>query len=119
MILVVLILIDYMKLSALIIRNSTLSQAASQKGFFCRLEKSMLVLREQHYYYYQVQGQVAICSRKWCDSEVFTNAGISILQIFFDEIFWATKASKLKCFHSTALVLKLANILCLFSLIYS
>ena len=42
---------------------------------------------------------------------VFTNAGISIQQIFFDEIFWASMASKLFYFYSTAIVPKLANIL--------
>ena len=46
--------------------DSSYFQAASQKGFCCRMEKGKLVLREQHhYYYYQVQGQVAVCSRKW------------------------------------------------------
>ena len=42
---------------------------------------------------------------------VFTSAGISIQQIFFDEMFGTSMSSKLKCFYSTAIVLKLANIL--------
>ena len=52
--------------------------------------------QHHHYYYYQVQGQMAICSRKRCDFVVFTNTGISIQQIFFDEIIWTCMASKLK-----------------------
>ena len=58
--------------------DTTPFQAASQKGFYCRLEKGKLVLREQHHYYYQVQGEIAITSRKWCNFVVFTNAEISI-----------------------------------------
>ena len=92
-------------------RISTPFKAASQKEFCCRLGKGKLVLREQHhYYYYQVQGQMAVCSRKRCDF-AFANAGISIQRIFFEEIFWTSMASKLKCFYSTAIVPKLANIL--------
>ena len=72
----------------------------------------MLVLREQHHYYYQVHGQMAICSRKWCNSLFFfTNAGIFIQQIFFDKVFSTLSASKLTFFHSNAVVPKLANIL--------
>ena len=40
----------------------------------------------------------------------FTN-GISILWIFFDEVFWTSMAYKLKYIYSTAIVPKLANIL--------
>ena len=85
-----------------------------RSGFigWIRLEKGKLVSREQqHHYYYQVQGQIAICSRKWCDFVAITKAGISIQPIFLDEISWTSKAAKLKYFYCTAIVPKLSNIL--------
>ena len=72
--------------------DSTTFLAASQKGFCCWLEKGKLVLRGHHHYYYQVQGQMlsALESGATVFLKVvfFTNPGISILKIFFDEIFW-------------------------------
>ena len=47
-----------------------------------------------------------------CAFVVFTNAEISIQ--FFVEMFWSSMASKLIFFYSTAIVPKLANILCFF-----
>ena len=78
------------------------------------MEKGKLVLREQHHYYYLVQGQVAGYLNTLESGATFvvvTNAGISIQRIFLDEIFWTCMASKLKGFYSTAVVPKLANIL--------
>ena len=84
------------------------------------LGKGKLVLGEQHYYYYQVQGPMAICSGKWCDFVVgFTNAGISIQRIFFEEVFWTSKTSKLNFYCSTSVVPKLAYIYIYFPSIYS
>ena len=68
-------------------RDSTPFQAASQKVFCYWLEKGKLVLREHHHYCYEMQGQMAICSRKRCDFVVFTNVGISVQWMFFPEIF--------------------------------
>ena len=62
--------------------DNTPFQAASLKGFCCRLEKGRLVLIEHQHYYHQVQGLMAICSRMCCDFVVCTSAGISIQRIF-------------------------------------
>ena len=56
--------------------ESTPIEAASNKGFYGRLEDGKLFLREQHQYYYQIQGQMAICSRKWCDFVIYTSTGL-------------------------------------------
>ena len=63
-------------------RDSTFFKQHPREGF-CQLEKGKPVLGEQNHYFYLVQGHIAICSRKWYDFVFFTNAGISILQIFF------------------------------------
>ena len=88
-------------------RNSTPFEAATQKGFFCNINNGTLVLKKTHHYYYQVQGQMAISSRKWCDFVVYTTAGISIERIEFDELFWNDTVTKLKHFYDTYIVSKL------------
>ena len=90
-------------------RESTPIEAASAKGFCCRLEHGKLFLREQHQYYYQVQGQMANCSRKLCDFIIYTSTGISIERINFDEVFWSNMAPKLKTFYDTAVIPKLVE----------
>ena len=44
-------------------------------------------LKQTHVYYAQVQGQMAITDRKWCDFVIYTSKGISIERITFDEDF--------------------------------
>ena len=46
------------------LRDCTPQEIAQQKAFFCSIENGTLILKEQHHYYYQVQGQMVICSRK-------------------------------------------------------
>ena len=55
------------------------------------------------------QGQMAICKKKWCDFIVYTNNGISIERIHFNEIFWNDMIVKLKSFYVTSVVPKLVQ----------
>ena len=45
-------------------------------------------LKLSHPYYSQVQGQLAITGRKWCDFVIYTHKGISVETITYDEHFW-------------------------------
>ena len=45
-------------------------------------------LKENHSYYAQVQGQLAITKRKYCDFFVYTQAGHFLQRIYFDEDYW-------------------------------
>ncbi len=76
-------------------RNVTPSQACLNKDFCCVLtrvdSKECLRLRQDHPYYSQVQGQMAITGRNWCDFVVFTLKGLSIQRIAFDQEFWQTE----------------------------
>ncbi len=36
---------------------------STKKSFFCKLQDGNLCLKQTHHYYYQVQGQMAICSK--------------------------------------------------------
>ena len=90
-------------------RDCTPLEAASQQGFCCQLENSTVVLKKQHDSYFQVQGQMAICSKQWCDFVIYTSVGISIQRIPFDPTVWTTMLVKLREFYFTSLVPKLAE----------
>ena len=90
-------------------RDVNPQEAAQQKTFFCTSENHYLLLKTQHHYYYQVQGQMAICKRKWCDFVVFTNAGISVERIKFNEEFWKNMVTKLKTFYVHSVLPKLSE----------
>ena len=43
---------------------------------FCTVTNDQLHLKTSHPYYAQVQGQMGVTNRKWCDFVVFTEKGI-------------------------------------------
>ena len=51
-------------------------------------------LRENSNYFCQVQGQIAIGERLWCDFVVYTPKGISIEQITFDPEYWEKRTDE-------------------------
>ena len=59
--------------------------ACGKSGFHCSASGGRILLKETHSYYAQVQGQMAIGERLWCDFEVFTLKGISVQRIAFDQ----------------------------------
>ena len=68
-------------------------EAARQPDFCCSVNNGQdsrpsVELKRSHVYYIQVQGQMAITERKWCDFTVYTSKGMSIERIAFDEEFW-------------------------------
>lgn len=89
-------------------RNRTPEQACTNKGFFCTLENGVSVkLKRNHPYYSQIQGQLAITQRKWCDFVIYTPKSLSIERIPFDNVFWESELlPKLTAFFDTVLVLR-------------
>lgn len=73
-------------------RNVTPTEACTHHNFFCTLQTtegiSQLMLRPSHPYYCQVQGQMAVGGRPWCDFIVYTTKAISVQRINFDSNFW-------------------------------
>ena len=68
-------------------------EAAESTNFCCRIEvddanKKHLKLKETHVYYSQIQGQMAITERSWCDFIVYTEKGVSVERIPFNTEFW-------------------------------
>ena len=76
-------------------RNETPEEACKAKDFCCSLEKTLtgsaLKLKKNHIYYSQVQGQMAISQRNWCDFVIYTNKGLSVERITFDSVFWESE----------------------------
>ena len=82
-------------------RDHTPEEAAENSNFMlCRGEDGRLHLKQSHVYFAQLQGQMGIGGRKWCDFIVYTNKGISIERIPFDENFWEDLCSKLLEFYN-------------------
>ena len=77
-------------------RDDTPFEACSDPSFCCELQHSSnghtsVVLKHSHPYYCQVQGQLAIGNRPWCDFVVYTQKGLSIDHVNFDREFWNNK----------------------------
>ena len=60
--------------------------------------------------YAQVQGQMAIGERMWCDFVVFTFKGVSVQRIFFNRDYWTTRLLlKLVSFYDNCVALELVR----------
>jgi len=96
-------------------RNNTPEEASLTSGFCCSLELSSdgtqrLILRRNHIYYAQVQGQMAVGDRPWCDFVVYTTKGISVQRIEFDKDYWEkTLLPKLIEFYNNILGPEIAS----------
>jgi hypothetical protein len=73
------------------VRDISVAEACKQKGkgFFCELNPNDEIhLKRTHYYYYQIQGSMAIVGVEWCDFIVWTTRDMHIERIYFDHTFW-------------------------------
>ena len=85
-------------------RNSSPEEAYVDKTFWCTLVNGKITLKRNHSYYVQVQGQMAIIDRKWCNIFVWTLRGHSVERIPFDNAAWVTMLSKLNNFCIKAVI---------------
>ena len=88
-------------------RKMTPAEACSQPNFFCTSNAlgstSQVQLKRAHPYYSQVQGQMGVTKRNWCDFIVYTEKGISVERINFDSVFWDELLTKLVDFYDNCL----------------
>ena len=87
-------------------RDHTPEVACSDPLFCCELrgDSKVVSLKRGHKYYCQIQGQMAIGSRSWCDFVVYTSKGINIERIAFDALFWNDELlPKLKDFYDNCM----------------
>ena len=64
-------------------------------------------LKENHAYFAQVQGQMAVTKRKYCDFFVYTHAGHFLQRIHFDEHYWGKILQHLEFFCNNYLAQEL------------
>lgn len=83
-------------------RDSTPKQACSDPHFCCVLTSGgEMQLKKSHPYYCQIQGQMAIGVRPWCDFIVYTPKGVSVERVHYDHEFWENDLlPKLEEFYS-------------------
>jgi hypothetical protein len=79
-------------------------ESCIDKTFFCTLENGKFCLKKDHEYYAQVQGQLGVCGATYCDFVVYTDKGLGIQRILFDESFWCEMVGKLKTFFMDSFV---------------
>ena len=82
-------------------RMLTPTDACATSGFCCTADPitGQLKLKENHAYYSQVQGQMAIGQRPWCDFVIYTSKGLSVQRIEYNEKFWEDLLHKLSNFY--------------------
>ena len=74
-------------------RKSTPFEAGEMTDFCSTVVDNLdgtkqLKLKHSHVYFCQIQGQMAITERKWCDFVIYTERGINIERIEYDSDFW-------------------------------
>ncbi|XP_037522002.1 uncharacterized protein LOC119399257 [Rhipicephalus sanguineus] len=55
-------------------RGLTAYEACADRNFCCKLEDGEVVLKKDHAYFYQVQGQMAVSEHTWCDYVIWTES---------------------------------------------
>lgn len=89
-------------------RHQTPFEAAKSSTFCCEISTNAdglqcLQLKRTHPYFCQVQGQMAITERHWCDFIVYTGKGLHVERIRFDSTFWNNDLPKLINFYDNCL----------------
>ena len=69
------------------------------KQFYLKQTDHGIKLKENHNYYYQVQGLMGVTGMKWCDFCVWTVVDFFQQRILFDETLWNDVLSKLTNFY--------------------
>ena len=69
-------------------KDLTIIEACADKSFFCTLENDQPKLKRTHVYYFQCQGIMAITGLQEIDFIVYTNKGLNVETIKFDERNW-------------------------------
>ena len=86
-------------------RNVTPEEACLDRQFFCTMQENadrtqQMVLKRDHLYFAQIQGQMAVGERPWCDFVIYTTQGLTVERVLFDSDYWEnTLLPKLVSFY--------------------
>ena len=79
-------------------------------AFFLRYVDGKFYLKTTHKSYYQIQGQLYITGRPWCDFVVWTPSYTSVERIWFDTTLWSQKMyPRLREFYMNSLLSELTS----------
>lgn len=76
-----------------------------QRNSFCctRVSNNSIKLKRSHKYYYQIQTQMAITERSWCDFVIWTPKGFHVEKIIYDSNFIEPILKHVSAFHQNIL----------------
>ena len=80
-------------------KDQTVEEASQDKRFCLHEVNGQLLLKEDHQYYYQVQTQIFITQRKYCDFVVWTEESLYIQRIFADDSFLNNMLRQMTMFY--------------------
>ena len=69
-------------------RDLEAQEAALQKGYHFEKQDKVISLRENSPWNYQIQCQLGVCRRTWCDLVLFTEKGILITKVIASPVVW-------------------------------
>ena len=78
-----------------------LDACSDPKFFMGKTRDAECKLKEDHPYYAQVQGQMAVTGARWCDFIVYTSKGLYVQRMPFDPTFWRDLKQKLLSYYFT------------------
>ncbi|XP_064472852.1 uncharacterized protein LOC135387680 [Ornithodoros turicata] len=89
--------------------GQTVQHACTDKAFCAELANGNVCLKRSHAYYYQVQGQLGVTGKPWCDFVICTNHPelhhcLSVERIYFDKDFWKEMCEGLLYFYRFAVI---------------
>ena len=90
-------------------RAKSVEECCSDRKFCCVWKDGKMILKHEHHYHYQVQGQLAILAMDWCDLFIYTSKTKDgeVQRICRDMAMWQRMACRLKKFYTWAFVREL------------
>ena len=85
-------------------RNNDLSTVNDPKFYLQQSDDGKLALSHNHAYYHQIQGQLAICERAYCDFVCWTLRGIHTERIELESSYLGSVKTKLDAFFVKAIL---------------
>ena len=85
-------------------RDIDLQVAARERGFYLEHTDNGMKLLSTHQYYYQIQGQMAVCGYMYCDFVCWTTRGMHCERIEYDPTFFNSIKPKLDLYFRTVML---------------
>lgn len=89
--------------------GQTITEACKDKTFCSQVVNGVVTLKRDHPYFFQIQGQLAVTGKTWCDLVLWTNRtelllGTSVERIYFHKDVWHEMLQALIYFYKAAVI---------------